>query len=179
MNKADFELLAACRRGEAFAWEQLLDKYERLIFSIPLNFGLSRDDSADVTQLTFTYFLESLDSLRDDSNLKGWLTTVARRQTWRVVSQKRREQPLAYQDLELASREDSVPSLAEKGEMVEWISHGLSLLDERCRELLILLYFGSEKVSYQQASALLSIPVGSIGPTRGRCLEKLRTVLDA
>lgn len=177
MDNSDAQLLAACRRGNTQAWEQLLDKYERLVFSIPLSYGLSREDAADVTQLTFTFFLESLDTLHDDSNLHGWLSTVARRQTWRVVAQHKREQPLAYQDFEPVADESTI-SLTEKGELVEWVHQGLFLLDERCRELLILLYFSREKTSYQQVSQQFGIPVGSVGPTRGRCLTKLRKLLE-
>ena len=81
----DMELLLRCRQGDAAAWNRLLDKYERLIYSIGLNHGLSVEDAADIVQLTFTYFLENVDSLRDDSNIGGWLATVARRHTWRVV----------------------------------------------------------------------------------------------
>ncbi|MGH2541145.1 MAG: RNA polymerase sigma factor, partial [Ardenticatenaceae bacterium] len=90
-HKADRELLQACREGNSLAWEQLLDKYERLVFSIPLNYGLPHDDAADITQLTFTIFIQSLDTLRDDSRLGAWLATVARRQSWRLLRQRRRE----------------------------------------------------------------------------------------
>ncbi|MEZ4677628.1 MAG: sigma-70 family RNA polymerase sigma factor [Caldilineaceae bacterium] len=77
-------LLAACSRGEEWAWVQLVKKYERLVFSIALNHGLSPDDAADVTQIAFTALLDSLPKLRPDSAIAAWLATVARRHSWRI-----------------------------------------------------------------------------------------------
>lgn len=77
--QSDPDLIRACRVGDASAWERLLDKYERLVFSISLNHGLTADDAADVTQITFTILLQNLDSLPDDVRLAPWLATVARR----------------------------------------------------------------------------------------------------
>ena len=90
MAKSDQKLIEACRKGDGQAWQTMLDQYERLVFSIPLNYGLSADDAADVTQLTFTILMESLDRLRDDSNLAAWLSTVAKRHSWRLIRQRRR-----------------------------------------------------------------------------------------
>ena len=112
MAKSDRELIEACRRGDGQAWQMVLDQYERLVFSIPLNSGLSAEDAADVTQLTFTIFMESLDRLRDDSNLAAWLSTVAKRHSWRVIRQRRRESPETdrrrHRLSELAARQDDI-----------------------------------------------------------------------
>ena len=78
-DKTDQELIDACRAGRQDAWQEVLTRYERLVFSIPLNFGLTRADAADVAQLTFSALVEHLDRLRPDSNLGAWLATVARR----------------------------------------------------------------------------------------------------
>src|SRR4030095_14420038 len=90
MLQTDRDLIRACRSGDARAWERLLDKYERLVFSISLNYGLTTDDAADVTQITFTILLQNLDTLPDDIPLAPWLATVARRHTWRLLAQNRR-----------------------------------------------------------------------------------------
>ena len=83
MEKNDLTLIQALRRGDSQAWEETLTKYERLLFYIPLKYGLSRDDAADVAQYCFIQLTQNIDTLRDDSNLGGWLSTVAQRQSWR------------------------------------------------------------------------------------------------
>src|SRR3712207_9466951 len=87
----DRVLIRRCQQGSAGAWHQLLNKYERLVYSIPLRYGLSRDDAADIAQITFTILIQSLDSLVEDSRLGPWLATVARRHTWRLLERNRRE----------------------------------------------------------------------------------------
>src|SRR4030095_16986550 len=88
--QTDCDLIRACRAGDARAWERLLDKYERLVFSISLNYGLTADDAADVTQITFTILLQNLNTLPDEIRLSAWLATVARRPTWGLLGQTRR-----------------------------------------------------------------------------------------
>lgn len=174
-NRAGHEhrLLARCRAGDAGAWSELLGEYERLVFSIPRRYGLDREDSADIAQLVFTELLQSLDSLREDERLAGWLATVARRQSWRVMERRKREGAVA----DVPERvDDSDP--AETWTRVEWLYDGLLGLDERCRELLIILYLSGEDPSYAEVAQRLGRPVGSIGPTRGRCLERLRGILS-
>src|ERR687892_616455 len=97
--QTDRDLIRACRSGDGRAWECLLDKYERLVFSISLNYGLTTEDAADITQITFTILLQSLDTLPDELRLSGWLTTVARRHTWRLLARNRREAVNPNEDL--------------------------------------------------------------------------------
>ena len=181
MSASDQDLLRACRKGDANAWERLVDKYERLVYSIPLNYGLSSPDAADITQLTFTILIQRLDSLHADSHLGAWLATVARRHTWRHLKCRQREFVGASVDLaerDLApgdAREDTI----EQWERVEWLDHGLSQIGERCQNLLLALYFESQEPSYVEIAHRFNIPVGSVGPTRARCLEKLKQVMQA
>ncbi|HZM20970.1 MAG TPA: sigma-70 family RNA polymerase sigma factor, partial [Anaerolineales bacterium] len=97
--QTDRDLIRACRSGDARAWERLLDKYERLVFSISLNYGLTTDDAADVTQITFTILLQNLNTLPDEIRLSSWLATVARRHTWRLLARNRREAVNPDEDL--------------------------------------------------------------------------------
>ena len=85
----DRDPVLGCKRGEAQAWRRVLDRYERLVFSIPRGYGLSREDAADISQLTFSLLLEGLDSLAEDSNLGAWLATVTRRHTWGLMERER------------------------------------------------------------------------------------------
>ncbi|MEX1018332.1 MAG: sigma-70 family RNA polymerase sigma factor [Litorilinea sp.] len=192
--QSEQELIHACGQGDELAWQTLVTRYERLVYSIPLNYGLSAADAADIAQLTFTYLLESIRDLRPDSNLGGWLATVARRQTWRMVQRRRREVP--HEDLDTTLAPPSATGAAAaagpeanlmwrstvdwqtRWEQMEWIQSGMVHLQARCRDLLTLLYFDPDEPSYDQIAAQLAIKVGSIGPTRARCLEKLREFLQ-
>lgn len=167
----DRRLLEGCRRGETRAWADLLADYERLVFSIPLRYGLAREDAADVVQLTFTELLQSLDVLRDDERLVGWLATVARRQSWRLLERRKRETAVD----ELPERAE--PDPAETWTRDEWLYDGLLTLDERCRELIVALYLTADSPAYADVARRLGRPIGSIGPTRARCLQRLRAAL--
>lgn len=177
MEKSDWELVQGCRRGDETSWEELVKRYERLVFSIPLNFGLSRQDAADITQHTFIILMESLQNLREDGNLVGWLGVVARRQTWRLFERDRRH-------VEEGSDEDfsTAPDLdaherQERWERLQWVHTGLLRLDERCRQLLQALYFAEEAPAYTDIAERFGMAVGSIGPTRARCLQRLKELL--
>jgi RNA polymerase sigma factor (sigma-70 family) len=180
------DLLSACRAGDAEAWQRLVEKYERLVYSIPLRMGLDRDEAADIFQLTFSALVQSLDAIRDESKLGGWLATVARRQSWAVLS--RRGNQLSFADiapedeLALAERAGAL-GMADSGhiqswELSLWLDQGLARLTDKCRELLTALYLDVAEPSYAELAERLGIPIGSIGPTRARCLERLRQVLQ-
>lgn len=172
--ETDHDLIRACRAGDPRAWERLLDKYERLVFSISLNYGLTMDDAADVTQITFTILLQNLKTLPDGIHLASWLATVARRHTWRFLARNRREDVNPEEDLAGNETLGGIVDPSEGWELAEWLNYGLSTLDERCRQLLLALYFDAEQPSYAQVADHLKIPVGSIGPTRARCLEQMK-----
>jgi len=176
--KTDRDLIRACRSGDARAWERLLDKYERLVFSISLNYGLTTDDAADVTQITFTILLQNLNTLPDEIRLSSWLATVARRHTWRLMARNRREAVNPGEDLAGNEGVGGIVDDRERRELAEWLYQGLSSLDERCRQLLLALYFDAEQPSYAQIAEHLKMPIGSIGPTRARCLEQMRQSLQ-
>jgi RNA polymerase sigma factor (sigma-70 family) len=180
---SDRDLIRRCRQGSAGAWRQLLNKYERLVHSIPLRYGLSRDDAADIAQVTFTILIQSLDTLSEDSRLGPWLVTVARRHSWRLLERNRRES--ASEHLEGADLAESAVLLGkseadsiEHWELAAWLDAGLSKIGASCRELLLALYFQPEGSSYAEVAARLGMPVGSIGPRRARCLKSLRRVLS-
>lgn len=178
----DDKLIQACLRGDSGAWEKLLKQYERLVYSIPLNYGLSIDDAADIVQVTFTVLLQSLDSLDENSHLAAWLATVARRHSWRLLERRRRESPSPKEDL--SEQYDFLPDhhqkqVQEQAELVEWLDQGLSLLDERCSALLQALYFNPDQPSYQDVAKQMQMSVGSIGPTRARCLSRLRELMES
>ncbi len=177
MEKTDWQLIQACRRGEPQAWEELVSRYERLVFSIPLNFGLNRDDAADIAQHTFIVLMENLYRLREDGNLVGWLGTVARRHTWRLSGRHQR-QPEEAEDAAVALPDMDATERQERWERLQWLHQGLSHLDERCRQLLHALYLEAAEPAYTEVAAHLGMAVGSIGPTRARCLQRLKEILQ-
>ena len=161
----------------------MLNKYERLVYSIPLRYGLSRDDAADIAQITFTILIQSLDGLAEDSRLGPWLATVARRHTWRLLERNRREG--ASERLEGTDIAESAVLLGksdadsiEHWELTEWLDAGLSKINEPCRKLLVALYFQPERSSYAEVAERLGMPVGSIGPSRARCIKRLKQMLN-
>jgi RNA polymerase sigma factor (sigma-70 family) len=180
MSDADRKLIIACRRGDERAWETLVARYDRLVFSIARRHGLSIDDAADVTQTVFVILLQSIDRLSDDVNLGGWLTTVTRRHSWRTLARRGRELPGEKEDVAessvLLGRQSSDP--IDRWETLQAVHKALNRLSERCRQLLLALYFDPAKPSYAEVSARLNMPVGSIGPTRARCLAKLKALLE-
>ncbi len=176
----DQQLIENCRQGRQDAWQLILTRYERLVFSIPLNYGLTRADAADIAQLTFTTLVEHLDRLRPDSNLGGWLATVARRHALHHLRKHKRE--FLGNDEDVASSHfllnTSGGDASAYWEQVDWLNQGLDLLDQRCRSLLLLLYFSEETPTYEEVGDQLGLRVGSIGPIRGRCLDRLRAILE-
>jgi RNA polymerase sigma factor (sigma-70 family) len=176
--RLDRDLILECRNGDLGAWQRLLDRYERLVFSVPRRYGLSREDAADITQLTFTILFQSMDTLSEDSTLGAWLTTVARRHTWRRLDRKRREEVgwYASSSEKLLSADTGTEDI-ERWELTEWLDYGLSLVGKPCQDLLSALYLDPKQPSYAEVAARLGMAVGSVGPTRIRCLKRLRRVL--
>lgn len=167
---SDARLLQGCRRGEAQSWDALVHRYERLVFSVALRNGLSSADAADVTQSTFVALLEACDRLRDDERLAAWLITVARRKAWRVIRRASREW--------LSDEVPVAPAPGLSWEEIAVLHDALLRLAAPCRELLLALYFDPEKPSYAEIAARFDRSVGGIGPMRGRCLQRMRGLLD-
>lgn len=173
----DRDLIRGCKKGEARAWDRVMDQYGRLVFSIPRSYGLSREDAADISQLTFTILIQSLDSLTEESNLKAWLATVARRHTWRLMEKSRHEGIGKEDDLADTPWLLGGEKPSERWELIDWLDGGLSKMGEPCQRLLKALYLDETEPSYAEISERLGMPVGSIGPTRARCLQRLRMAL--
>lgn len=167
---SDGELLRRCRRRDSEAWNQLVSRYERLVYTVALRNGLSAEDAADVTQSTFVALVDSLSRIRDDEKLASWLMTVARRQAWRTRNLSRRTVTLE------AAAEGVADPFADWA-TVTALHDALATLGGPCRDLLLALYFEQEEPSYAEIAHRLGRSIGGIGPLRGRCLDKLRVIL--
>jgi RNA polymerase sigma factor (sigma-70 family) len=175
-------LVSGCLAGDEAAWGELVRRYERLVYSVALRQGLSLDDAADVTQAVFEALFISLPGLRDEDKVAPWLISVTQRQSWRARRRNLREASLS----ELAAASGSALAESTAGtdahdelERSLWLYQALRGLPEPCRSLLVALYFDPDEPSYAQVALHLKRPLGSIGPTRARCLDQLRRALLA
>lgn len=172
----DDELLDSCRRGDRQAWEDLVGRYHRLVRSIALSYGLRGDDVDEVVQVVFAIVVKQLDRFHAGTHLAPWLATVSRRHVWRLLEHRWRE--LVTDDAGRGHSHRDVDDHADVLADQEWLRSGLVKLTPRCRALLESLYLRGER-PYTEIAAELGIPIGSIGPTRARCLEDLRRSLVA
>ena len=182
------ELFERCRHGDAGAWQRLVQRYARLVHSVPVRYGLAPSEVDDIGQEVFLALAQQLHQIADPESLPAWLLTTARRASWRTMQKRKQEQPLSAVDLTEAAVEEKlqpisapVPSMADllQGwQQQEALTQGMATLGERCRELITLLFLDQREPSYDDISAELGLPKGSIGPTRNRCLQQLRTILE-
>jgi RNA polymerase sigma factor (sigma-70 family) len=168
-------LVAAAARGDQAAWEAIVDRYLPLVFSVTRAHRLGDSDAEDVNQTVWLRLVEHLDDLREPRALPKWIMTTARHESLRLIKARRRELPLDPL-LEVAAAADDPGLDAEllRAERQQALREGLAELAPGHRRLLVLLA-ADPPLSYREISDLLGIPVGSIGPTRARCLERLRS----
>lgn len=170
---SDGDLVQRCLEGDQSAWTQLVNRYQRLIYSVARVLCMDQEDTADVFQYTCLDLYKGLPELRDVKALPAWLITVTRR---RAISVLKARIPASDVD-------DKREAAAEGPDVLQTIEHehaierALEQLPDRCRDLIDLLYFNVNQPSYIDISEKLGIPVASIGPTRARCLDKLRKLL--
>lgn len=166
----DADLLRRCRRRESAAWDQLVGRYERLVYTVALQGGLTPENAADVTHATFVALIDALDRLRDDERLPSWLMTVARRQAWRARNLGRWTATLDV------AQDDTIDPFADWATTTA-LHDALATLGGTGRDLLVALYFDQETPSYAELARRLGRPVGGIGPLRSRCLSQLRGIM--
>lgn len=175
-------LVRGCIQGNQRAWKELLDKYKRLIFSIPMiTCGARPEDAADVFQAVCIEVLHSLPQLRNAGSLRAWLITVTLRQSYSW--KKKQANHVELDALELDTIEGitamlPADSLAEV-EQAERVREVVAKLSPRQQELVRLLFFEHPPVPYADVARRLGLATGSIGLIRARCLKKLRENLMA
>jgi RNA polymerase sigma factor (sigma-70 family) len=173
----DPELIALCLQGDAQAWEALIMRYRRLIFSIPVRFNFSHADASDVFQAVCLKLIEHLHELKDETKVSAWLITTTTRQCIHLKSLRHRETGVDEDFEEPFDPSENLEIIRIQTEEQQTVREAVDLLPERCRALLEMLYFDPRSLSYEDIGQTLNMPVPSIGPTRARCLEKLRTLL--
>jgi RNA polymerase sigma factor (sigma-70 family) len=180
MDRAAVEaLVRAAAAGDQAAFDALVVRFSGLVWSVVRSHRLSEADAQDVFQTTWLRLVEHLARLREPRAIGGWLATTARHESLRLLRQTDRVQPAAEDQLDgpdpLAAELDA-GLLRDEREVRLWEAfHGL---DERCQALLRVL-MADPPPSYEEIGQALGLPIGSIGPTRGRCLARLRALLQA
>ena len=184
LAKTDAELLRACRRGDEAAWDELVDRYQRLIATIPRRAGLSEEQTADVFQEVFLTLFEKLDEIREPDKLRSWLVTTTKFKTWRIIrSEKSFYAPETEEEMaeEMARLPDSSPLADERLIQLEeqhLIRAALHELEERCRTILSMIYLrDAGAASYAEVARAVGVGETSISPMRARCLRKLAKIL--
>jgi RNA polymerase sigma factor (sigma-70 family) len=176
-NYGDPELVALCLQGDAQAWEALIVRYRRLIYSVPVRFGFTSADAADVFQSVCLKLLEHLHEVKDENKVSSWLITTTTRQCLHVRSLKYRESGTDEDFQEPPDPGDNLEDLRIVTEQQQTVRQAVDQLSERCRTLIDMLYFDQRSLSYDEISQAMGMPVSSIGPTRARCLDKLKAIL--
>jgi RNA polymerase sigma factor (sigma-70 family) len=167
--------LFAAGRGDEDAWRRLVGRFAGLVWAVARGYRLSDADAQDVSQTTWLRLAEHLDRIRDPERLGTWLATTAGRESLRLLKRRRRELPVGeHEDLEPVGAEVARPEARlEARERSAALWQAFRSLSERCYRLLRLL-LADPPPSYEEVGAALGMKIGSIGPTRARCLADLR-----
>ena len=174
------EFVRRAADGDRQAWECLVDQFARLIWSITADFKLVESDAADVAQTTWLRLLEHIDRIEYPDRVGSWLAATARNECLRSLAARKRV-VLSDDDTELAGAVPHGPEIDERllaDERAQTVRDAMSRLPRRWQRLLEML-MADPPASYADISDELELPIGSIGPTRGRCLARLRVLLQA
>ncbi len=166
-------LIQSCLDGDESAWKELVERYGRLVYSIPRRYGLSAADADDVFQNVFTIVLRSLGGLRNQTCLSAWLITITHRETRRYA---KGEPAQAELDETIPDSANPASEQVQRWELQQAVREALAELNPPCRELVNAL-LRDDAPSYEELAQHLGLAVGSIGPTRARCFKKLETLL--
>jgi RNA polymerase sigma factor (sigma-70 family) len=173
----DARLVDKCLRGEEAAWTVLVSKYKNLIFSIPIRYGLSRDDAADIFQSVCLDLLCELKRLREPRALAGWLIRITYNKCFHQ-QQLNHRQAIDNGQIELAIAVEEIPeSRLHELQREEALRTSLGSLNPRCHKLVEMLFFESPARPYEEIAKSVALAKGSIGAIRRRCLDVLRKTL--
>lgn len=177
------QLVKQCLAGSEPAWSELIDRYKNLIFSIPIKYGFSRDEAADVFQAVCLDLLAELPKLRKPEALPKWIMQVAAHKCFHRKREQQRFEPAessdADREMQLSLSEDPVAEeLLRQAEQEQNLRQAICELPPRCRQLVHMLFFEEPAREYREIARQLGIATGSIGFIRQRCLAKLRTRLS-
>jgi RNA polymerase sigma factor (sigma-70 family) len=172
----------ACLDGDEQAWSALIDKYKHLIYSIPIKYGASPEDAADIFQSVCLEVFSQLSHLRKPAAFRGWLETIAAHQAfhWKRRHRKQSDREQATGEEEEFGADSSVSSDAiDEAEREQMLRDATRSLSPRCQEMIRMLFYTDPPLAYREVAARLGIATGSIGFIRGRCLQRLQKYLES
>ena len=183
LERSDAELIRECRAGDQRAWDDLVGRYQRLIYAIPRRAGLTDEQAADVFQEVFLTLFEKLDEIQQPEKIRSWIVTTAKFKTWATVrGSKGLYSPESEEEMEqeMANIADASPLADEmliEVEQQHLIRTALKQLEERCQKILSMLYLNVAAASYSEVAEAVGVGETSISPLRSRCLKKLEKLL--
>lgn len=183
LTRTDSELIGACRRGDETAWDELVERFQRLIFTIPRRAGLSDAQSADILQEVFLTLFEKLDEIEQPEKIRSWIVTTAKFKTWGVVrGEKGFHSPESEEDMEaeMANLPDTSPladAILIELEEQHLIRMALQKMEVRCQKILSMIYLQDAGATYAEVAREIGVGETSISPLRARCLKKLAKIL--
>ena len=187
LQKTDAELLLACRRGEQAAWDELVERFQRLVSTVPRRAGLSEEQTADVSQEVFLTLFQKMDEIEQPDRLRSWLVTTAKFKTWNIIRGEKEFTTTGTgeggdDEVDILNLIPDDSPLADKKlielEEQHLVRTALKELEERCRTILSMLYLSEEGASYADVAKVVKVSETSISPLRARCLKKLSQILE-
>ncbi|MBE2220401.1 MAG: sigma-70 family RNA polymerase sigma factor [Anaerolineae bacterium] len=173
----DQTLINGCLQGEEQAWAALIERYSRLIYSIPIRFGFPQTIADEIFQETCLILLEGLHTLQNHDRLSSWLMTVSRRSCIRRIRQKPAVEMEDEWETAVPANDPPLETNLIQLEQEHRIYQALATMPPPCQALLTALFLTEPAPSYEEIATQFDIPIGSIGPYRARCLKKLRLAL--
>jgi RNA polymerase sigma factor (sigma-70 family) len=171
------KVVVAAAAGEAEAWKELVQRFGNMVVAVARSCRLNDADVAEVHQVVWLRMVENIGRIEQPDRIGAWLATTAKRESLRVVRTRGR---MTLDHDGLLQRADTTTKPVDAGPIEEEralaVREAFALLPSHCRRLLSLMA-GDEPMSYKEISRVLAMPIGSIGPTRGRCLEHLRKIM--
>jgi len=172
-------LVEECLRGNEQAWHVLVDRYKHLVYSIPVRYGAAEADAADIFQAVCLDLFNELPKLREPEALHGWLIRVTTNKCYHWKRQQTaRSEDLDGDDLDFISGDELPTEVLAGLEREQIIRDAMGQLPPRCRQMIELLFFENPPLPYSEVAARLRMAKGSIGFIRGRCLKRLKRILE-
>lgn len=169
-------MLLRAAAGEREAWDALVERFGQMVWSVARSFRLDDAAASDVAQTVWLRLIENVDRIQDPERLPGWLATTCRREALRVIKRSERSVPSDF-EYDIEDPSPSLESMMIEDEETREVVQAFGELGEECQQLLRLLTV-EPALSYEEIAEATGRPVGSLGPTRGRCVERLKAAIS-
>ena len=180
----DAQLIKRCRKGDQGAWDELVERYQRLIYTIPRRAGLTDEQAADVFQDVFLTLFQKIDEIEQPERIRSWIVTTAKFKTWGIIRGSKgfhspeTEEEMEFEMASLADKSPLVDDLLIELEEQHLIRAALTKLEERCKRIISMIYLSEPAASYAEVGKAIGVGETSISPLRSRCLKKLGKILS-